>query len=626
MRRPAVLATGCLSVALLLAIPAAAAGPRLQLTEAAGAKFPQRAFVIGLPANRELSADSVHVTENGNAVVDVTITPASAAGKTAFGVVLVVDASESMAGEPISAAMAAARAFAARRNPNEQLALVTFNSSSTVALPFTRSKTRIDPALAAVPDVAYGTHIYDAVSTAEALLRQAAVESSSIVILSDGADTGSLHTAESVSRVARARGIKLFTIGLPSRHFTQTTLQQLASLGGGEYVLAESPRQLRPLFDELGQRLANEYLLRYKSLAAPQVPVKVTVAIAGSGTASAAYRTPALPIKTVAPYRPSLSGRVWGSAIVMIVLALLGAAGVALLVIALLQPRRSTLPGRMAEFVSVPGLQTHDRRAALGAGAEQTDGAPPRSSVWTRLDEVLEIAQIRATATSLVAGTVVATLLAGLILDLVFGSFWLALLALLVPVAVREWVLRKLSRRRNQFAEQLPDSLQMISSALRAGHSFAGALAVVVEGSGEPMKSEMQRVVADEQLGIPLERAIDVVVQRMANRDLEQVSLVAQLQRDAGGNAAEVVDRVAETIRERFELRRLVSTLTVQGRMSRWIVSGLPIALVLVLLVINPHYMHPLVSRTGGQVLLVFAGLLVIGGSLVIKRIVDIKV
>jgi tight adherence protein B len=246
--------------------------------------------------------------------------------------------------------------------------------------------------------------------------------------------------------------------------------------------------------------------------------------------------------------------------------------------------------------------------------------------VWTRLDEVLEIAQIRATATSLVAGTVVATLLAGLILDLVFGSFWLALLALLVPVAVREWVLRKLSRRRNQFAEQLPDSLQMISSALRAGHSFAGALAVVVEGSGEPMKSEMQRVVADEQLGIPLERAIDVVVQRMANRDLEQVSLVAQLQRDAGGNAAEVVDRVAETIRERFELRRLVSTLTVQGRMSRWIVSGLPIALVLVLLVINPHYMHPLVSRTGGQVLLVFAGLLVIGGSLVIKRIVDIKV
>ena len=112
--------------------------------------------------------------------------------------------------------------------------------------------------------------------------------------------------------------------------------------------------------------------------------------------------------------------------------------------------------------------------------------------------------------------------------------------ALAIPYLSREWVVRTLTRRRNRFAEQLPDALQVIASALRSGHSFAGALAVVVESSSEPMKSEMQRVVADEQLGMPIQNSLGVVAERMASRDVEQLALVAQLQREAGGDAAEV--------------------------------------------------------------------------------------
>src|SRR5206468_3340836 len=100
----------------------------------------------------------------------------------------------------------------------------------------------------------------------------------------------------------------------------------------------------------------SEYLVRYKSLAGPKTPVKVTVSLVGSKNASAtaAYRTPVLPIKVAPPYHPSLAGRFWGSAIVMVVLALLAAAVVAILAIGLLQPRSGGLPHRMAEFVSVP--------------------------------------------------------------------------------------------------------------------------------------------------------------------------------------------------------------------------------------------------------------------------------
>jgi tight adherence protein B len=244
----------------------------------------------------------------------------------------------------------------------------------------------------------------------------------------------------------------------------------------------------------------------------------------------------------------------------------------------------------------------------------------------TRLEETLEIAEIKITPAALIAWTIVGTVLLVLLVYLATGSKWWAALGLLGPVVVREFVARKLAWRRKQFAEQLPDTLQVISSALRSGHSLAGALAVVVDSSAEPMKSEMQRVVADEQLGVNLEDALMAVAERMANRDLEQVALVAELQREAGTSSAEVVDRVAETVRDRFELRRLVATLTAQGRMSRWIVSGIPVALLLLLHLVNPHYLDPLTTTLAGKIMLGLATALVVGVSLVIKRIVNIKV
>jgi tight adherence protein B len=147
----------------------------------------------------------------------------------------------------------------------------------------------------------------------------------------------------------------------------------------------------------------------------------------------------------------------------------------------------------------------------------------------------------------------------------------------------------------------------------------------VVEDSPNPSKREFQRIIADEQLGIPLEDSFDVVSRRMNSRDIRQVGLVAALQHDTGGNTAEVLDRVADTVRERFELRRLVRTLTAQGRLTRWILSGLPVALLLLITVLNPDYIEPLYSRSSGRVVLAVAAIMIISGSLVIRRIVNIK-
>jgi len=133
-------------------------------------------------------------------------------------------------------------------------------------------------------------------------------------------------------------------------------------------------------------------------------------------------------------------------------------------------------------------------------------------------------------------------------------------------------------------------------------------------------------VVADEQLGMPIQRSLRVVADRMLSSDVDQLALVAELQRQAGGDMAEVIDRVAETVRERFDLKRLVETLTTQGRMSRWIVSALPIGIIIILQLENPHYLHPLLSSTAGKVVFGLTAAWAVAGSYAIKKIVEIEV
>jgi tight adherence protein B len=620
------LIAGVLAVALAVGAGTAAAatsGPTI--AEAKGPGFPVRSYVLSLPSGRKLTVRDVRVTENGSPVAEPSLTPESQASNTAFGVVLVLDTSYSMTGAPLAAAIRAEEAFVKRLNPNEQVGAINFNRETHVVLPLTSSASQIAEKLAATPPVATGTHIFDAVAQAESMLADARISSGSIVVLSDGADTGSTHTLASVARKAVAANLRIYTIGLVDSAYKPHTLKALAAAGRGEYAQAKA-QALAPLFDRLGQLLSNQYLLSYKSLVGANKPVQVNVQVQGlPGVAVAGYRTPAVPTPKVTvqgTYSPSIGSRIWGSAITMILIALLAAGVIALLVIGALQPKRSGLPARMAEFISIRDLQKDKGEPAPAA----TGDSEAPAGFWTRFEETLEIAEIKASGESIVAGTIVATALTFLLIYAGTGSTWWALFALAIPYFVREWVIRTLARRRNRFAEQLPDALQVVASALRSGHSLAGALAVVVESASEPMKSEMQHVVAAEQLGVPIQDSMMVVAKRMASNDLEQLALVAELQREAGGNAAEVVDAVAETVRERFDLKRLIKTLTMQGRMSRWIVSALPIGIVLILQLENPHYLHPLLATTGGKVVFGLAAGWAVLGSFAIKKIVEIEV
>jgi tight adherence protein B len=328
----------------------------------------------------------------------------------------------------------------------------------------------------------------------------------------------------------------------------------------------------------------------------------------------------------IAPFHRSVFERFWSSpaslALIALVIAGLAAFGAVLLV----RVPKGTLLNRIGQFVSVvtPEDEAAHRKALttkVFAGAEESLA---KTKWWTQFNEELEIARVPIPAVQIAAGTAVATLLVAVILLLISPIF--VVLALGVPFIARELVRRKLKSVRDDFAEQLPDNLQVLASALRAGHSFVGALAVVAADAPEPAQREFRRVVADDQLGVPIDDSLRDVARRMESTELEQVGLLAELQRESGGNMAEVLDTVVETIRDRFDLRRLVKTLTAQGRMARWILTCLPVFLAVVISLLNPAYMAPLFTTKPGQVLVALAVVMVVAGSLVIKRIVNIKV
>ncbi len=621
MRRT--LAIFAAAVVAATACASALAEETIQLTQVGRLRLPERGYLVDLPRNVRLLPGDVVVRENGRHVKDLRLM-SMAESSAAVGVVLVIDASDSMKGRPFEGALAAARAFVAQKSPTAEIALITFNRSARVVHPLTADARALRRALDRPPALAQGTHIYDAVALALETLEQKRLASGVVVLLSDGGDTGSRLTVSALIASARAKHVRIYTVGLHSRDFSGASLRALADGTGGSYEEARSIGELETIYGSLGARLASEYLLEYRSTAKEGTQVRVTIAVRGVGTAEAKY-TAGAP-KGLGPYHRSISDRFLSSPASLLLIGLLVmmlAAGAAL---ALLQRPQTTVVSRLGEYLSLrdqSGAQDEPRLLSEGLLA-RTERSLAKTRWWEKFAEELEIAGIDVPPAQIVVGTVAATLVLALGLALI--SVPLFLLALFIPLVVRSFIKRKLTKLRDEFSEQLPDNLQVLASALRAGHSFVGAFAVVANDAPEPARREFQRVVADEQLGVPMEETLREVSVRMDSKDLEQVALLAELQREAGGNMAEVLDTVVETIRERFDLRRLVQTLTAQGRLARWILSLLPAFLLGIISLLNPGYMEPLFGTVGGRLILVVATGMVVAGSLLIKRIVNIKV
>lgn len=189
----------------------------------------------------------------------------------------------------------------------------------------------------------------------------------------------------------------------------------------------------------------------------------------------------------------------------------------------------------------------------------------------------------------------------------------------------RFYVARKQGQRLHAYEGQLPDTIALWVNALRSGYSVLQAMEAISREAPEPTATEFRRVVQEVQLGVPMEAALAHLLNRVPSEDMDLVNTAVNIQREVGGNLAEILEAIAHTIRERIKLKGEIRVLTAQGRVTGWLISLLPIILTLFLMVVSPGYMGGLVENRMCGWPMLGIGLGLIGtGAAVIQKIVSI--
>lgn len=214
----------------------------------------------------------------------------------------------------------------------------------------------------------------------------------------------------------------------------------------------------------------------------------------------------------------------------------------------------------------------------------------------------------------------------GFLVSLIIGNVLLKIILILLLGSLP--LLQVCSQRRNRlkaFIREFPDALDMMTSAIRAGHAFNQAMQLVGDEAPDPVGVEFKRTFEQHNLGLNLREALINLSQRLDSLDLKLFVTAVLLQRETGGNLTEILEKICYTIRERFKLIGQIKTYTAQGRMSGWLLGTLPIIFVLIISVLNPDYLTPLFKDKLGHYLIILAVFLQSSGFLIIRKIVRIK-
>ncbi len=205
-----------------------------------------------------------------------------------------------------------------------------------------------------------------------------------------------------------------------------------------------------------------------------------------------------------------------------------------------------------------------------------------------------------------------------------------AMAAILVAVAalLGEWIyiVYRIDKRRRDFVNQLGDCLTTVADAMRAGFSFLQAMELIAKEMEPPISEEFDRTMREMNLGTRMEKAMEDMDVRVGCPDFSLVVTAVLIQRQVGGNLAQILDTISGTINERVRMRREILALTAQGRASGWVLAAIPIGLAGILSILNPSYLEPLIQEPIGRIAIVVALILEIIGFFVIQRIVDIEV
>jgi tight adherence protein B len=591
-------------------------------------EFPRIKLTVLAPST---STTAPGLTQNGQPVAGLEATNVGASKS----VVIAIDRSQSMAGQALDQATAAARAFVAAKPSADRVSVLAFGSTAFSLTGFSTSTTDADSALRTItPDTVRGTALYDAVVDGSHLLAGETMPARILILLTDGDNESPQGAAlDDAIQAAQDAGVAVYAIGIEGNQFSPEAVRQIAAETDGQYYAAASPEVLAEVYNSIAQDLRRTWQMEYMTNARPGDQLELTVKFPGGDdvtqTVTAPGQAPPAP-EGPSPVLPSFFYTSdWGLPVLAGVVGLLALLAVAF---ALTAPKGAWLKGRIEPHTAshkrqVVKREGESRKVALFAPLfKATESVFGKFRQWKKLDQVLQRADVPLKTAEFAYIMLAAGLVAGFVAALFEPPVWAIPLAFVggasIPYLV---VLQKARKRLNAFEEQLPDILITMAASLKAGHSFRQGMQSVVDEGVDPAAREFKRVLTEARLGRPMDDALNEMAARIGSKNFEFVMSAVTIQRQVGGSLASLFDMVADTVRQRQQFRRKIRGLTAMGRMSAYVLVGLPFVVGGAIYLINRAYMEPLLYTSTGHKLILLLLVMMGIGSAVLKKIVSFK-
>jgi tight adherence protein B len=623
MRR-AVLAAALGAVLTLAA--SASAGVRLKGVDATA--YPTvRATVV---ASSALSKAPT-LSENGRPVAGL---QAENLGRSK-SVVLAVDRSQSMKGQALDDASQAARAFVRAKPQADRIAVVAVGVKALQLTNFTSATIDADSALEQIAvDGTQGTALYDAVVLSAQMLDSEVLPGRVLILLTDGQEMTSESSLAQAIGAARKAGVVVYPVAIVSPDFRPAPLMRLAKETGGTYYPAPSSAALKGIYTTIAAELSRTWRLEYVTAARPGDTLHLTTRVAGVGTASSGITLPGTGVDASASKpSPLVPEHLYSSSVgTLLVAGVVGFLALLAAGIALAVRKGVRLRGRIEAHISPAAATVGAKRRAgerFGAAAgvlKATENAFGHLNAWRKLQRTIERADLPLRTVEFVYIALGSSFLFGIVAAVSASAAPVILvgfvIGFLLPLG---FVWFKAKRRLAAFENQLPDLLITMAASLKAGHSFRQGLQSVVDEGQAPAADEFRRVLTDTRLGRPMDDALDEMAERVGSKNLDFVITSVTIQRQVGGSLAGLFDMVAEAVRQRQQFARKIRSLTAMGRMSAYVLCGLPFFLGGALTLLNPTYMSPLYHTPPGHMLIGVGLAMMAVGSLFLKKIVSFK-
>lgn len=596
--------------------------------------------IDGGSLDRQLTPEDLTITENGDEVGELEVTPLLDVEPQAVAVALLVDTSGSTQGEPLENAKAGAATFARDLTSRDvPVTLISFNDVPAILTPLTTDADAILGQLAGL-EAGGETAMYDAIVAAGDQLEELDALKT-IVVFSDGGDTASSATILDAASAAGDASARITAVSLETTESDPDALTSLADGTGGRVVSVAEAGELAAAFGQVAQEIASTYVVTYTGqTASTELDVAVTVGFDGvTASDNVVALNPRVVEEPPPPPRPAeIDEPLLFEPSTARTAVFVGAFGAILIVLLILAtaPTEST-----AAKVLRRGLKVYTRSekgktkethafgdtAIARQATRVADAIPKPKGAEEKLQLSLDRAGWPMRASEFAVIRFGAGVGGGLAAYGIFGNWFLAVVLLVVGwFAPRVILDAKVQRRLAAFEEQMPDTLQLLAGALKAGYGLVQAINTAAQETAEPTASEFGRVITESRLGVPIEDALNDMADRVGSEDFKWVVVAINIQRQIGGNLAQLLETVASTLREREQVRRQINVLAAEGKLSAIILVALPILMALYMIVVNPDYMRPLWTETVGRIMIV-GGILLMGiGGLWMRRIIDIDV